>query len=244
MNHAVHQVIFDNDNYQSNMLSNLINFAEDGEEGLDTIDFSALMPVPSNKISVEEIRNWCLENWKNAANPTYVEVVDDHLIEFETDNAPCQPFIKLWAEKYNFTGQYRAISSDLKEWVEAHFTDGVIDLLKENEEVDLNTLCYELRGFNYFEVLDREDTQYTNYLAQVISYHSDFKFVMDGLVAKFSKGSFAFDFSYDCQTDRVSVVVNGQSLVSDPLHSDLHPSGILERYVDDINAIYKKLTAA
>lgn len=239
MDNAVHQIIFDNDEYEQNNFSSLLDL-----EGDNTIDFSVLMPIPTHLKSDEEIRQWCYENWKNTGTSLYAEIVDEQTIEFETNNAPCLPFIKLWAEKYQFTGEYRAISSDLKEWVVAHFTHGVIDTLSLNDPCHFNTLCYELRGSHYYEFLETEDALYTKYLADVISYHSAYVYEMDGKIAKFRRDGFEFNMSYDHTTDLITIFVNGEAHVSTPLHEDLHPSGLLERFVDVINAIYKEQSVA
>lgn len=244
MNNAAHQIAYDNEPTEHLEFSNLLTPMDDLPFSSCTINFADLLPIPSNLKSDAEIKQWCLANWKNISNPQYTEIVDELSLDFESDTGPCLPFIKLWAEKYKFTGEYRAISSDLKEWVVAHFQDGIIDKLSENDTALFNSMCYELRGFHYYEVLQRDDDEYIKYLADVIAYHSDYRYVMDGQTAQFSKNEFNFDLNYDQSSDQVTVTVNGEQHVSPPLQSCMHPSGILENFVDVINAIYKAQKAA
>lgn len=240
MNNAAHQIIFDHEQPDSHLFASLLTDVDQVEYGDGKIDSSRYLPIPPDLKSEHDIQAWCYEHWKNDGSYNRAEIVDSQTLDFETDHAPCLPLIVRWAESCNFTGEYRAISSDLKQWVIAHFTDGILDKNNENFESDFNTLCYELRGFNYFEILDRQHPDFTKYLAEVIAYHSSFNFSMNGCIAKFANDKFSFDFSYDHVSDLISVNASGISLSSDPLHGDSHPSGLLERFVDQINAIQKQ----
>lgn len=244
MNYAAHQLIYDEQPTEHLEFSNLLTPVDDLPFSNSTINFADLLPIPFNLKSDEEVRAWCLAHWKNAYIPHYTEIVDEFSLDFETDTGPCLPFIKLWAEKYKFTGEYRAISADLKEWFEVHFTNGAIDKISESDPSMFNTLCYELRGFHYYETLEKHDDQYTKFLAEVISYHSGFAYVMDGQTARFIKDNFKFDMSYVQSKDQLLLTVEGEQHLSPPLQSCMHPTGILEKFVDDINAICKAKAAA
>lgn len=244
MNTAAHQLICDDEPNDNIDFSNLLSPVDDLPFANSTINFSALLPIPTNIKSDVEVKEWCLANWKNINNPHYTEIVDELLLDFESDTGPCLPFIKLWAEKYNFTGEYRAISADLNEWVTVHFTNGVIDTICENDPSMFNTLCYELRGFHYYEVLEKDSDHYSKYLAEVISYHSGYSYVMEGQTAHFSKNDFNFELSYDLSSDQLTVKTEDGEHISPPLHSCIHPTGILENFVDVINAVYKDKSAA
>lgn len=243
MNNAAHQIIFDHEQPECHLFGSLLTDCEQVEYGDGKIDYSKYLPIPPDLKNEHDVQTWCYEHWKNSGSYNRAEIVDSQTLDFETDHAPCLSLIVRWAESCNFTGEYRAISADLKQWVIAHFTDGILDKNNENTETDFNTLCYELRGFHYFETLDRQHPDFTKYLAEVIAYHTNFNFNMDGFIAKFVNDNFSFNFSYDHLSDQMFVNASGISLLSEPLHGDLYPSGLLERFVDQINVIQKQSAA-
>ena len=242
MNNAAHLLEFDDLPENGEAFDFLLSVPNAENTNLSDIDFSTLLPIPTYIIGPDETHEWCMNNWNNVGNSMHTDIVDEQTLEFETNNGHCQKFIELWAKKFQFTGQYRAISSDVKDWRIVHFTNGEIDSSSINNPAEFNNQCYELRGFHFFEVVDKTTPNYIKYLADVIAYYSAFDFVMNEEVAKFSsKNGNQFDLSYSVEQDKLTASIGNTEYFSEVINQGHFPSERIERFVDLINAQFKRM---
>ena len=242
MNNAAHLIEFDNLPENGDAFDFLLSVPNAENTNLSDINFSTLLPIPTNIVGPDEIHEWCMNNWNNTGNSMHTDVVDEQTLEFETNNGHCQKFIELWAKKFQFTGKYRAISSDLKDWRIIYFNNGEVESSCINNPAEFNNQCYELRGFHYFEVVDKTSKNYIKHLADEIAFYLAFDFVIHGEVAKFShKNGNQFDLSYSVEQDKLTALIGGTEYYSDVIDQGHFPAEKLENFADLINVQFKRM---